>query len=251
MSRLLSFVFAGYFFASSAVLVWGSIILAAVTGPFDPNRRFLHMYASAWGHHYMWLSPFWNVQYEGLDRIDPDKTYVLVANHQSYFDIFVLFGLFKPFKWVSKEEIFRMPFVGTNMKCNQYVSIARGNMKSIKEMLQVCKNWVNQGASLMMFPEGTRSEDGEIANFRDGAFKIACDCQVPVIPIVLEGTYEIWAKKARSIDFTQPVKVKILPPVNPQDFNNSSTQLRDHVHALMKQTLSEMRAPKVLAKSAQ
>jgi 1-acyl-sn-glycerol-3-phosphate acyltransferase len=250
MNFLLSVLFAVYFFASSAVLVCGSVFLAATTGLFDRNRRLLHMYASAWGHHYFYMSPFWSIEFEGKDLIDSKQTYVLVANHQSYFDIFALFGLFKPYKWVSKEEIFRMPFVGLNMKCNQYVCIARGNLKSIKEMLQVCRNWVNQGASVLMFPEGTRSLTGEIAGFKDGAFKIACDCKVKVVPIVIDGTFNIYPKGAKGINFKQKVKVKILPPVDPADFDHSAPKLRNYVHELMKETLAEMRQGKRLSTSA-
>lgn len=246
MNFLLSVLFAVYFFASSAILVWISVFLAATTGRFDRNRRLLHMYASAWGHHYLYMSPFWSVEFEGRELIDPHKTYVLVANHQSYFDIFVLYGLFKPYKWVSKEEIFRMPFVGLNMKCNQYVCIARGNLKSIKEMLTVCRNWVKQGASVLLFPEGTRSLTGEIAGFKDGAFKIAVDCQVPVVPIVVDGTFNIYAKGAKGINFKQKIKVKVLPPIDPQDFENNTPKLRNHVHELMIHTLSEMRQGKKL-----
>jgi 1-acyl-sn-glycerol-3-phosphate acyltransferase len=95
----------------------------------------------------------------------------------------------------------------------------------------------------MMFPEGTRSETGEIGQFRDGAFRLAVECQVPIIPIVIDGTFKVLPKHARTIDFTKPIKIKVLPPISPDEYQNSTTKLRDHVHDLMESTLAEMRNP--------
>ena len=130
------------------------------------------------------------------------------------------------------------------MVLNQYVKIKRGDLKSIKEMMGTCRGWLNQGSSILLFPEGTRSEDGQIQNFRDGAFRLAVDCDVPVVPIVIDGTFEILGKKASNIDFSSDVTVKILPPINPDDFDRSSGRIRKHVHDLMSAELEEIRANK-------
>lgn len=230
-----------YFFISSAVLFVIELPIFAATVWFDPNRRILHKYACWWGHHYVQLNRCWTCEFEGVDNIDEKKTYVLVANHQSLFDILVLFGLYKPFKWVSKESIFKVPFVGWNMKLNQYVLIERGDLKSIKGMMRTCRNWLNRGASILMFPEGTRSLDGEIHDFRDGSFRLACDCGVPVVPIVVDGTHDILPKHGKEIKYREDIRVKVLPPVNPADFGNKSAPMRKHVHELMVKTLAEMR----------
>lgn len=250
MSKILTWAGIVYFFLSSAVLFTIGAIICGLTFWFDPNRRLLHYYASAWGYHYLWINRGWKVRFEGLDYIDPKKTYVIVANHQSLTDILALYGLFKPYKFVSKESIFKVPFVGWNMQINQYVLIKRGDMKSIKEMMQTCRNWLKRGASILMFPEGTRSEDGEIHDFRDGSFRLAAECGVEVVPIVINGTAEILSKTAREIKYTGPVTIKVLPPVNPQDFGNKSAAVRDHVRSLMVKTLAEMRQGKAPALTA-
>lgn len=244
MSKITSWLGVIYFFVSSAVLFCIAAVICYTTCWFDPNRRKLHFFACLWGNHYVRVNPGWRLHYEGVDQIDYNKTYVLVANHQSLFDILVLYGLFKPYKWVSKESIFKVPFVGWNMFINQYVLIKRGDMKSIKEMMQTCRNWLKRGASILMFPEGTRSEDGELQDFRDGSFRLAAECGVPVVPIVVDGTHEILSKHGRKINYTGDISVKVLPPIDPQDFNNKSAAIRDHVHALMKSTLAEMRQKK-------
>lgn len=247
ISTLLTGLFSLWFFASSAILVCVSAVLCAVTAPFDPNRRIVHLYSCWWAYHYLQINPLWRCSFEGLEHIDASKPYVLVANHQSYWDIMLLYGLFKPFKWVSKDSIFNIPFLGLNMRLNQYVEIARGDLKSVKEMMADCKGWLKRGAAIMIFPEGTRSENGEIGQFRDGPFKMAVDCGVPVIPIVLDGTFGVLPKGAKRLRFTGELKVKVLPAVNPEDFSNNVRHLRDHVRTSMVDTLAELRGKPVVS----
>lgn len=241
INKLLSYLYIAYFFSTSAFLVLISASICLFTRGSDPIRRAVHMYSCWWGFHYIQVNPFWKCSFEGLDHIDPTKPAVLVANHQSYWDIMVLYGLYKPFKWVSKDSIFKVPFIGWNMELNQYVKIARGDLKSIKEMMATCRNWLKQGASIMIFPEGTRSPDGEIKEFRDGPFKMATDCNVPVIPIVVEGTHEMLPKGTLMVNFKGKVTVKVLPPVHPSEFDGNVKRLRDHVHKQMVETLDDVR----------
>src|SRR5262249_28023575 len=118
--RILSYLFGAYFFISSGFFVVPAIIIWFFTMPFDRNRRLLHLYGSWWAMVYVHSIPGWTITYEGVDNIDANKTYVVVSNHNSYWDIFVLYGLYKPFKFVSKESIFKTPFIGLNMYMNQY-----------------------------------------------------------------------------------------------------------------------------------
>jgi len=241
MNKILTWAGVIYFFASSAVLFTIGWLICVATCRFDKNRRFLHYYASAWGYHYLFINWGWKVRFEGRELIDPSKTYVIVANHQSLVDILALYGLFKPYKFVSKESIFKVPFVGWNMIINQYVLIRRGDLKSIKDMMQTCRKWLKQGASILMFPEGTRSEDGEIHDFRDGSFRLAAECGVPVVPVVVEGTHDILKKHGKNINYRGEITIKVLPPVNPADFGNKSAAIRDHVRNQMIETLVELR----------
>jgi len=241
MKTFFSWLFLAYFFSSSAVLVLVAALVTLFALPFDRNRRAVHYFASWWGFHYVQINPFWRCRMEGREHIDPKKTYVIVANHQSLSDIMVLYGLFRPYKWVSKESILKIPFIGLNMRLNQYVTLKRGDIKSIRDMMQVCRDWLNRGASLLMFPEGTRSEDGEIHDFRDGSFRLAAECHVPVVPIVISGTREVLPKHSAKLNWKADIKVRVLPPINPDDFGGKAAPMRDYVHDLMKKTLAEMR----------
>jgi 1-acyl-sn-glycerol-3-phosphate acyltransferase len=211
----------------------------------------VHAFACAWGYHYIQLVPVWNCAFEGVDYIDSKKTYVLVANHQSFMDILVLYGLFKPYKWVSKESIFKVPFIGLNMRLNQYVEIKRGNLSSIKAMMRTCHEWITRQASVLIFPEGTRSPDGNLQSFKDGAFRLAIDCGVEVIPIVVDGTSNIMPKTSKYLSFDKRnIRVKVLAPVSGSKFDNNSHQMRDYVHDLMAKTLDQMRNQSVALETA-
>lgn len=235
-------VFWPYLMLSSVVLFGGAVLLFACTAPFDRRRRWLHLYTCAWGYHYVRLLPLWRARFEHVARIRDDRTYVLVANHQSLGDILVLFGLFKHYKWVSKRAIFRVPFVGWNMVLNDYVELVRGDPQSIEQMMQACRVHLRRGSSVMMFPEGTRSIDGEIKPFKHGAFTLACEHGVEVVPIVIDGTRDALPKHGLMLDhpWFLPVRVRVLDPMAPAQAE-SATALMERVRTVMMKELDALR----------
>ena len=102
-------------------------VIRVVTGPFDRRLVLLHRFTCFWASLYTWCNPAWQVTVEGCDKIRPGTTYVMVANHLSLIDILVLFRLFRHFKWVSKIENFKVPFIGWNMRLNRYIELRRGD----------------------------------------------------------------------------------------------------------------------------
>ncbi len=241
MNKFLSLLFLIYFFSSCAVFYTVCAVICLLTAPFDPKRQAVHAFSCWWGYHYFQLNPFWKVSYEGVENIRPDKTYVIVANHQSLADILVVYGLHRRFKWVSKESIYKVPFVGWNMGLNQDVLLRRGDMKSIREMMNNCRSWLAKGCSIALFPEGTRSEDGQIHAFRDGAFRLAIDCDVPVVPIVIDGTFDLLPKGSTTLNFQKHITIRVLQPVDSAQYNGSSGLMRTAVREQMVAALAEMR----------
>ena len=165
-----------------------ALLIFLVTYPFDPNRRLLHLYSCAWAQLYFWVNPLWRLRIEGRELLPWRGPAVIVANHQSLGDILVLFGLFRPFKWVSKKSVFKVPLIGWNMRLNGYVGLVRGSRESVVKMLSDCEAWLDRGVPVLLFPEGTRSPDGNVQAFKDGAFHLAVKKGVPVIPVALTGT---------------------------------------------------------------
>jgi 1-acyl-sn-glycerol-3-phosphate acyltransferase len=240
---LTSSLFWSYMAMSSPLLWGGALALRGLSAPFDPRRKWLHLYTSAWAYHYVKLLPLWHASFEGVEQIQSDRTYVLVANHQSLGDILVLFGLFKHFKWVSKREIFKVPFIGWNMRMNDYVGLVRGDSASIERMLEECRRHLKNGSSVLLFPEGTRSVDGEMKSFKHGAFTLAKQLGLEVVPLVIDGTRDALPKKGLLLRQTTPlsIRVRVLAPV-PPDAAPTVQALSELVRARMVRELVQLRA---------
>lgn len=225
-----SLVFWGFVVLSSALMFPIAVLIWAVTAPFDPRRRALHAFTCFWASLYTWLNPAWRVTIHGRDLVKPDTTYMFVANHLSLLDILVLFRLFYDFKWVSKAEIFKVPAIGWNMRMNRYIALKRGDRDSVVEMLARCRQTLAQGSSVMMFPEGTRSADGQMRAFKTGAFELAVEAQVPIVPIAIQGTGNALPKHGFVLRGRHPITVTVLPPFAPgSSVDEASARAREQI----------------------
>jgi len=234
MLPAISLVFWAFLTATSILLFPVAVVIWAVTSPFDPRRRHLHLFTCFWSSLYSWLNPAWPVRIEGREKIDRGETYVMVANHQSLLDILVFFRLFVHFKWVSKIENFSLPFVGWNMRLNQYVELKRGDKTSIVQMLRASRKMLAAGNSIMMFPEGTRSADGRLRRFKLGAFEIAKDSGRPILPLVISGTSNALPKQGFVLRGRHPILIQVLDPIPYESFANDSVEdLCDRVRTLI------------------
>ena len=217
MDRIIGFGFVVFIALSSIFLFICALILWMFTVFFDKRLVILHYFSSFWASLYLWIMPAWSVSIEGRENIKK-KTYVVVSNHQSLLDILVAFRIFFPFKWVSKAEIFRLPFIGWNMTLNRYIKLIRGDKESIRRMLQDCRKTLATGSSIFMFPEGTRSETGHLRRFKPGAFILAKENKVPILPIVINGTRDALPKKSLKFHGNHTIKVKILEEIPYETF---------------------------------
>jgi 1-acyl-sn-glycerol-3-phosphate acyltransferase len=223
------------FLATSSILLFPvAVLVFALTAPFDPRRRALHQFTCFWASLYTWLNPAWPVRITGREKIRPDETYVMVANHLSLLDILVLFRLFTHFKWVSKVENFRVPFIGWNMTLNRYIELRRGDRASVVQMMKACRETLAQGSSIMMFPEGTRSPDGRMRAFKPGAFELALDSRRPILPIVLRGTSDALPKRGFVLQGRHPISIEVLDPLPYESFAGETAEaLTQRVRALI------------------
>ena len=211
-------------------LMIGALAVLLVTLPFDRRRLALHLYSCAWGSFYVVMNPLWRMRIEGRGKIPWRGPAVLVANHLSLADILVLYALFRPFKWVAKAELFRVPIVGWNMWINDYVPIRRGDRESIRQMMDHCRAHLSRGTPVLLFPEGTRSRDGRLQPFKDGAFRLAIEAGCPVIPIAVTGTFDSLPKNGFLLRNRMRAHVRVLDPISP-DAYPSAHALRDAARA--------------------
>jgi len=153
------------------------------------------------------------LQVHGLENIDADKPYLFVSNHMSHLDVPVLYtALDRWVSFVAKKELVRIPVFGPAMKWIGTVVIDRSNRDKARESLQQAGEKMRGGLSVFMFPEGTRSPTFEIRDFKKGAFALAVQARVPIVPVIIEGTQKVLPTKKLLI-YSEPVQVHVLPPV--------------------------------------
>jgi 1-acyl-sn-glycerol-3-phosphate acyltransferase len=226
----------------SIVIFAGALLVWVITFPFDRKGWVQHRYSCFWGWFILWINPFWKLDIQGREKIDESMTCVAVANHQSMLDIPLLHSLFFHFKWVSKKENLYLPLVGWNMILNRYVIIDRASKKSTLKMMRECRNYLENGSSMMIFPEGSRSFDGKLRNFKDGAFRLALQTNLPILPIVQDGTWKAVKGNKMVINGHTTMKVRVLDPVMPHEFGDRDPgELSKKVRSVMESALNEMR----------
>ena len=239
-TALHTFFFWAYLIVCLPLFFVPALAIFLITFPFDRNGRVLHLFTCFWCGQHVWMNPFWRLDVQGKENVDRSKAYVYTSNHLSSGDIAVLFTLFLPFKFVSKHQNFWAPFIGWNMYLNRYVRLVRGDSDSVKTMMGTCRAWLTRGVSIMMFPEGTRSRSGQLLPFRAGAFKLAMDAGVPVVPIVLDGTFEALPTNGLlRQNRVLTIRVRICKPVETKDFADTKA-LSEAVRARMEETQKEL-----------
>jgi len=213
LNRLVSAVFLVWIALTSIPLFAVAVLLRILTYPFDRRLRALHLFTCFWASIYTWMMPAWRIRIEGREHVRKGAAYVVVSNHQSQLDILVAFRLFFHFKWVSKIEMFRVPFIGWNMRLNRYVKLKRGDKESVEKMLRECEMHLDEGSSIFMFPEGTRSPDGEVKAFKLGAFQLARKKQSPILPVVISGTNKALPKYSMNFTGVQKIYIRIFEEI--------------------------------------
>jgi len=212
----------------------GAFVLRIVTFCFDPKLRILHLYTCFWGSYYIWTFKSWRYKVNGKENIERSKTYVIVSNHQSQLDILIAFTTFIHFKWVSKIEVFNLPLIGWNMLLNRYIRLRRGDKKSISRMMRDARRTLKSGSSVYIFPEGTRSATGILRKFKPGAFILAKELNLPILPIVINGTIKALPKYRIEYRGFHDMILEILPPVLPHEFKKMSVEeLSEYIRGLI------------------
>ena len=213
------------------------MLFALFTIWFNPSLSWLHIATCYWMQHYRWLNPFWRISWTGRENLPDRKCCIFIANHQSVADIFILYGLLRPFKWVAKEWVYRVPVVGWYLCLSRQVRV---DPDSTEISIERCEYWLRRGQSLLIFPEGTRSPHGRLLEFKDGAFRLSVDEHIPVVPIVIRGSREILPKGARKLKWKANLEVKVMKPACPEDYGDNYSAMRDHLRQLMMEATDEV-----------
>ena len=225
-------IIVGFFYVT---LVW------IITAPFDPGR---YRAGRAFRHLAMTqvkLNPLWHFETDGAPPADPRHPYVAVANHESWADIFLISHFPWEMKWLSKDAIFKIPVMGWMMRMARDIPIKRGKRESIVSAMQGCRDRLEKKVSVMIFPEGTRSETDDMLPFKDGAFRLAIDSGVPILPLVVTGSRTALHKHSWRFGRSR-AEVRVLEPVGVEGLKRSDVPaLRDKVFTIIAAERERMR----------
>lgn len=204
---------------------WLIVPVAMIWSPKAANRYI----AANWGRLLCWLTPVW-VTVEGTENIDPLRTYVVVCNHQSEYDIFLVYGWLKlDLKWVLKAELRKVPGIGIGCEKAGHIFVDRGNPEQTRIAMNDALDDVGNGVGVLFFAEGTRSQDGKLKPFKKGAFRIASSRKLPILPVTLIGTREIQKPKSMMI-FPGRIRMVIHPAIEVEG-GESAEEIRSLVQS--------------------
>ena len=164
------------------------------TAPFDKGRYAAGRAFRLVGVAALKLNPLWRFTARGGPLRDPRRPYVVVANHESYADIFLISCFPWEMKWLSKDTMFKIPLMGWMMQMAGDIKLVRGNRDSAADAILACRDRLAKRVSVMIFPEGTRSRTWDMLPYKDGAFRLAIEAGVPILPIAVSGTRDAMAK---------------------------------------------------------
>lgn len=243
------FTYAEFFACLTAFLP--IMAVSSIRHRSDPTQRIPGRWMRRLGRTAGRLQPLWTFDIEGEPPPDIDRSgYVVVANHESVADPFLLSWLPFDMRWVAKEELFRPPLVGWAMRWGGDIPLRRGQGDSVRAMLEECERALAGGISVMMFPEGTRSSDGDLLPFKDGAFSLAIRAQVPVLPIALSGTREMRPKHSRWFGKAH-ARARILSPIPTRGLGEKDVAtVRERAREAIMGALPDLRSRSGFAKAS-
>ena len=211
------------------IMIVITILTAVVTmlGSIFDNRFWGYWPGMIWGRlfYIIFLIP---LKIDGKENIQKGQSYVIAANHQSYWDAFLIYGYIGiKFKWMMKKELGRIPFVGWACYMAGCIFIDRSSRESGINSIRKAESKLKDGMSVVIFPEGTRSYDGQMGKFKRGAFLISEELQLPILPVTIDGNYDVMSRHAWNVTW-HPVHMTIHEPVWPKSTKDmTETQVKE------------------------
>ncbi len=215
------------------VITMLTAIITICTIPWK-NSEPVHRIQQFWAQSFCRLL-FLKMEITGMENIQPNTSYVFVSNHQSMADVFTIYGWLPViFKWIMKKELRKVPFVGAGCAAAGHIFIDRSSRIAARNSILKAKDVLTDGVSVVIFPEGTRTKNGQVGRFKRGAFTIAGDLQLPVVPISLTGCYEVWPR-GRAYALPGKVTMHIGKPMMSETYDDAFIEeVRNAVIAGMK-----------------
>lgn len=199
------------------VLVFTSIVTAILVmlGCAIGNRKFWgYTPPKYWSKIVCWAA-LCKIKVRHNNKLNPDQSYIFVANHQGAFDIFLTYGyLDQNIKWVQKHELRKIPFVGKASEIAGHIFVDNSNTRALTQTIKKAEQELEKGVSMAIFPEGQRTYTGKIGRFKKGAYIIATQMQLPIVPVTLNGPYDILKIHSRAMNLGKSMEIIIHDPIS-------------------------------------
>jgi 1-acyl-sn-glycerol-3-phosphate acyltransferase len=225
------------------IVIWLPLmaIVRLVTAPFDRGRYWTGYLFRKLPVVHQKLNPLWTFKVSGTMPADPRRPYVVVSNHESFADIMLISHLPFEMKWLSKASLFRMPVLGWLMSLAGDIRVNRGEIASATDAMVQCEDRLAKKVSVMIFPEGTRSDTGELGKFRNGAFRLAIESGCPILPIAVHGSRDALRPKDWRFGYAK-AEVRVLAPIEVEGLTKRDTYaLRDQARAAIAAAIDDLR----------
>jgi len=225
------------------IVLWFILVLLRRLFDFDPVRYKTGYLFRKIGNMIAMVNPAWRLHISGETISDPRRPFVVVCNHQSMADIPLISNLPWEMKWMGKEILFKIPMVGWMMRLSGDIAVDRKNSRSGARALLKALWYLENKCSVMIFPEGTRTLDGRVRQFSDGAFHLAIKAQVPILPLVIEGSRDCISKNSWKFGKPSDILLKVLPPIETNGLTTKDVaMLRDRVRSVIMDQVAEWRS---------
>ena len=224
------------------VLMWLPMLAVRRLFDRDPGYYYTGKLFRKLGKAISKINPNWKLTISGQTDVDDRKPYVMVCNHLSQADIPLISNLPWEMKWVAKKKLFEIPIIGWMMKLAGDISVDRRALNRKEATFAQARYYLEKQCSVMFFPEGTRSRTGKLNPFTKGAFELAIKEQVPILPLVIDGTQNTLPKRSWKFGVAKHIKLKVLDPVPTKGYGeNEVTKLTKEVRTKLSDQLVEWR----------
>lgn len=238
MKKLLCALYEIFIFAPLFITVTITTAITVIIGCWIGNKKFWSYYPPKYWSKISCRLALCRIKVINNAKLDPEQSYIFTPNHQSYTDIFLIYGyLGQNIKWVQKQELRKIPIVGKACEAAGHIYVNQTSYKSMRETIVKAKAQLSGGASIVMFPEGARTMTGKMDKFRRGAFIIAQEMKMPVVPITINGAFDVMRRGSFLIT---PGKLELIihEPIPTRDLTDDEVlrlmnQTRDIVHTAL------------------
>ena len=214
--RIVWFIYLAVIFLPIGIVATILTAVVTVVMSYFGDHRMWGYYPGKYWSRLMCAISFVSVEVNGKENIDKKQSYIFAANHQSLYDIFLIYGwIGVSFKWIMKKELRKLPFVGKACVAAGHIFIDRENpQKAVKSIEQATKT-LSEGVSVALFPEGSRTKTGKVCKFKRGAFEIAKEVHLPIVPVTISGGYHVMP-----VSRFYPIPGKLILEIHPSvEFN--------------------------------